>query len=140
MELKKNVYICKDGRIRMYNPTSQKVTSYPRFVLEQKIGRSLLPQEQVHHIDGNPLNNEIDNLEIMLLGEHQSQHSRKYFDRNMICPECGEEFLWTAKQQKYFYSSLSRKVPRCPNGIKQPFCSKQCCGRYSRREQLRRNS
>ena len=37
--------------------------------------RKLLPEEQVHHIDENPLNNDISNLMIVLRGEHQRQHS-----------------------------------------------------------------
>ena len=31
--------------------------------MEEKLGRKLLPNEQVHHIDENPLNNNLDNLE-----------------------------------------------------------------------------
>ena len=135
-----HIYICKDNRTRYYDPETKQVSSYPRHLLEQKIGRKLLPNEQVHHIDGNPLNNDVDNLDIILIGEHQHMHSQKYCDKIMVCPECGEEFNWTALQQRRFYSNHSRIQVRCPNGINQPFCSKQCSGRYSRREQLRRNS
>ena len=35
-----------------------------RVVMEQHIGRYLLPTEVVHHIDGNPRNNTISNLEL----------------------------------------------------------------------------
>ena len=52
--------------------------SYPKYLIEQAIGRKLLPNEQVHHKDGNPLNNELENLEIKLLGNHQSEHNQKY--------------------------------------------------------------
>lgn len=51
--------------------------SYPKLIMEQFLGRKLLPQEQVHHIDENPLNNEISNLKVVILGEHQSFHSKK---------------------------------------------------------------
>ena len=33
-----------------------------RFNAEKKIGRQLLPTEPVHHIDGNKLNNSLENL------------------------------------------------------------------------------
>lgn len=35
-----------------------------RLVMEQILGRSLLPDEVVHHKDGNPQNNSPDNLEL----------------------------------------------------------------------------
>ena len=62
-----SVYTNKDGRVRAYNKTTKKVTSYPRIVMEEKLGRKLLPDEQVHHKDKNPLNNDPDNLEIEFL-------------------------------------------------------------------------
>lgn len=42
-----------------------------RLVMEQHLGRYLLPTEVVHHIDGNPRNNDISNLR--LYGS-QSEH------------------------------------------------------------------
>ena len=39
--------------------------SYPRFLVEQNIGRELLPNEDVHHKDGGVTNNNINNLEII---------------------------------------------------------------------------
>lgn len=42
-----------------------------RFVMEQHIGRKLESWEHVHHIDGNHLNNDINNLQILSNSEHQ---------------------------------------------------------------------
>lgn len=41
-----------------------------RLVMEQYIGRTLLPNEDVHHKDGDKQNNDIDNLELLLHGDH----------------------------------------------------------------------
>lgn len=45
-----------------------------RLVMEQHLGRYLLPTEVVHHIDGNPGNNDIANLRLF---DTQSMHIRE---------------------------------------------------------------
>lgn len=124
-----SIYKNKDGRTRVYVKDEKKVISYPRYLMEKEIGRALSEAEEVHHKDGNPLNNEISNLEIKLHGEHQKEHSTKYFDRKEVCKWCGKEFTWTGYQQRIHYSNFSRKNKRGrqPNG---PFCSKKCAGSY----------
>lgn len=62
-------------------------------VLEEKIGRRLLPNEQVHHIDKDRKNNSPDNLEVVDIVEHTKLHAKerrkgKYF----TCPICQSEF------------------------------------------------
>lgn len=46
-----------------------------RLVMEQFLGRMLRSDEIVHHKDGNPANNALSNLELMLKTEHDSLHS-----------------------------------------------------------------
>ena len=130
------IYECKDGRVRVYLKDSKKVISYPRYLLEQSLGRELQSNEQVHHKDENPLNNNLDNLEIKLLGEHQREHNpAKYHDKYVVCAWCNESFLWTAKQQRTFKSNRSRKN-RKTGSFDAPFCSSKCSGEYGRYIQL----
>jgi hypothetical protein len=47
-----------------------------RKIMENIIGRKLLTEEHVHHIDENPLNNSPENLKIVSNSEHQSIHHK----------------------------------------------------------------
>jgi hypothetical protein len=48
-----------------------------RLVAESKLGRYLLPTEQVHHIDGNKSNNDPRNLEVTSSIEHRRKHAKR---------------------------------------------------------------
>lgn len=62
-----------------------------RVVAEQKLGRSLLPGEIVHHIDGNKRNNEPENL--------------------MIFASQEEHAAWHVREERFFYGTvLGREV------------------------------
>lgn len=48
---------------------------YHRYIMEQHLQRELLPEEVVHHIDGNKTNNDINNLQLMnSISEHSKHH------------------------------------------------------------------
>lgn len=47
-----------------------------RRLVEDSIGRYLKPEEVVHHIDGNKINNKIENLKLL---ENASAHHREHF-------------------------------------------------------------
>lgn len=47
-----------------------------RWIMEKHLGRSLTQFEEVHHKDGNKLNNDISNLEVLDGVEHARLHNR----------------------------------------------------------------
>ncbi len=100
--------------------------SYPRFLLEQKLNRKLLVDEDIHHIDGDCLNNDLCNLEIKKHGVHQKEHSLKLpLTINKTCCICGETFLLTPEQRKKFSRGKLNRF----------FCSRKCAGIYGREVQ-----
>lgn len=46
-----------------------------RRIVEDKLGRVLRPWEEVHHIDGNHFNNNLDNLQVVSKSEHAKIHA-----------------------------------------------------------------
>lgn len=100
-----------------------------RLVYELFIGE--IPKDFIiHHINGDKYDNSVNNLEAMSQSDHVRLHQQKYFDKMMKCPICGNEFLWTAKQQQNFYSKKSCKVQKSKHPLDSPFCSRKCRGLY----------
>ena len=67
-------YTRKDGRQHIvlydFEKNIRKTVSYPKYLLEQKLGRELLPNETCDHIDGDHTNNDLDNLQILTREEN----------------------------------------------------------------------
>jgi hypothetical protein len=76
--------------------------------MECHLGRKLLQNEHVHHKNKNPLDNRIENLEVVDPNTHLRMHKQVYPDIK-ICEWCGEEY--TVHHRK-------RKRQKC--------CSKEC--------------
>ena len=131
-----NLYCYKDNRVIAYDKQTHKNKSFPRIIMEDYLQRELQKNEEVHHIDGNTLNNDVSNLRVMTRKEHIKYHSEilhyqnKYFDKKVICPMCKKEFLWKAKQQKAFHDNKVQveKKGKTKHG---PFCSARCSGLYA---------
>lgn len=49
--------------------------AFHRWVMEQHEGRRLTSSEVVHHLDGNPMNNDPANLTILTRAEHMRLHA-----------------------------------------------------------------
>ena len=60
------LYVTENGRRRARREH--------RVIMERHLDRRLEPWEAVHHIDGDPTNNTLENLEVVEFGKHSSNH------------------------------------------------------------------
>lgn len=103
---------------------TRRTQSYPRYLMEQHLGRELLPSEHVDHINEDSGDNRIENLQILTQAANNQKHvdlcgktaKRYYFD----CPMCG---VATSTPYRYYrHNQLSQ-------GKAGPYCSRACAGK-----------
>lgn len=113
-----------------------------RYLLEQHLGRKLTRTEHIHHVNGDKLDNRVENLEVMSQAEHNRHHFKGQLGRGkgrpswnkgrrtaqpqmtqLICAVCHINFkrnLYAARfRQKHGYATL---------------CSRKCWGAYAQRK------
>lgn len=95
-----------------------------REVMEFHLGRKLLTDEVVHHVNEDPSDNRIENLQVMSRSEHTMHHHPEKWIK-LVCCECGIEF-----QRKLIQENGNRKL-RKRSG---PFCGKSCAGSWSAKQ------
>jgi hypothetical protein len=118
-------YQHENGRlfvVAKYSDGSKGSISYPKYLMELHLGRKLLPNETVDHIDRNYLNNEISNLQILDRSLHVKLDVKRRQDEILTCIWCNANFLKTGK----ILSTQNSRIKHTAG----PFCSKKCSGKY----------
>jgi hypothetical protein len=105
--------------------TKKKTTvSYPKYLIEIKLGRKLNINETIDHKDGDITNNSYDNLQILNRNDHIKMDILRNKETEFICPTCKIKFKLSGKR-------LSEAINRSNNqGKAGPFCCRSCAGKY----------
>lgn len=98
-----------------------KTISYPKAIIEVYMNRRLKDHETVDHIDKNPLNNDILNLQVLDRNNHSALDCKRRKEIKINCGYCGKEIILTRSQ----ISNLTYK-----NRGSNVFCSRRCSGKY----------
>jgi hypothetical protein len=85
-------------RTRLIKVNGKKVREH-RVIMAHILGRPLTEEEQVHHIDGNPLNNDPANLQVTFSKPHMCLHKQIYPD-GKVCANCGKPFIVNPRKRK----------------------------------------
>jgi hypothetical protein len=123
-------YMRPDGRqivIVIRDDGSRITKSYPKFIMEEHMGRELDPNtETVDHLDFNKHNNDITNLRIVPRDVHSADDTRRVKLIKLKCSLCKKEF----ERSPRIIRDKSKK------GVGGQFCSRKCAGIYSRKLQM----
>lgn len=119
-------YIRDDGRryVIVKRGRKRETTLYSRYLMEKHLGRKLEPHEHVDHINDDPTDDRIENLQIISQLDntlkYHALHPKEIHKFN--CPICGKEAERDAEKV--------RKEQK--RGVAGPFCSRSCAGKYSK--------
>jgi hypothetical protein len=120
-------YVGKDNRSRVvlsFVDGSKRTVSYPKFLMENYLGRKLTNNETVDHIDCDVTNNNIDNLRVIDRSRHVKLDAKRIGAQEFTCEVCQSTF--TLAGRKLHDAKHNRD-----KGKKGPFCSRRCAGKAS---------
>lgn len=109
----------KFGYIQVWRPEHENA-SKSGYVLEHRLimsdflGRKLLRNELVHHIDGNKINNILSNLKLISIGKHTTLHFKGVLkNKKFVCRFCktktNSKYLLCNKHYKRMWSLKKAK-------------------------------
>lgn len=116
-------YTREDGRKHVihYDGGTSRTQSYPRYLMEQHLGRELEQWETVDHINEDATDDRIENLQILTLSENIRKSAASKELVIFVCPVCGTQ---ATKEARNVRANIKR-------GSSGPFCSRSCAGTFN---------
>lgn len=117
-------YTRSDGRKHVihYDPVTQtrRTQSYPRYLMEQHLGRVLKSTEHVDHINNDFTDDRIENLQLLTQQQNNAKSARKTEWWVGLCPICQDEFSIPMRRVRANQAKQNKRGP---------YCSKSCAGK-----------
>jgi len=118
------IFIRPDNRkyIQLYNSnTNNKMLSYARYLMGVKLGYEVPSEFEVDHIDNNPFNDSIENLQLLSKVENIKKYRQHFRDtkqeyKYLICNNCQKEFKLTLAEYSH----------KLKEGITSFYCNRDC--------------
>lgn len=118
-------YTINNGRkivIVVKEDGTKRTVSYPKYLMEEHLGRELGDDETVDHLNFDKDDNRIENLKIKPRDEHSADDTRRVKLVKFKCQMCGDDFERSPR-------IVRDKAKKGSTGI---FCSRKCSGKYNR--------
>lgn len=112
MEIKGKRGLSKEGYVLVYPPKGSRYRTANwefehRLVVEEHLGRELLPHEIVHHKNEDKTDNRIENLELLDKSTHGKKHA-PLLGEFVPCTVCGSTFYLSRAYKKRGQTTCSR--------------------------------
>jgi hypothetical protein len=118
-------YTRKDGRqhVIIYEKGKRKTISYPKYLLQKKLGRDLDFEETCDHIDNDFSNNSLENLQVLSRSENAKKEMSLHPAEigTFSCPFCNKKF---SREMRLVRGNWKK-------GKSGPYCSRSCAGKAS---------
>lgn len=119
-------YIRADGRKHMcvVRPGNKRTTvSYPKYLVERRLGRYLASAETVDHLNGDFTDDSPENVRVIERSQHAREDARRPKVHEFECPQCEIQFSLSGKRLHYAVSNRRQRKAG-------PFCNRSCAGKY----------